>query len=85
MPEDIVIDTNVLAHADNPESGRQEESKQLLDLIDSQSIPICIDTKQRIFQEYLDKLADSSLGKNMLKKVDSWQELCIDRYVAKSL
>lgn len=68
VPVDIVVDTNVLAHADNPSSGRQDESKQLLDLIDAESIPICIDVKQQIVNEYLEKLAHSSLGMNMLKK-----------------
>jgi len=68
MADDIVVDTNVFMHADNPKSGRQDSARNLLNQIDQNSIPIGIDDAQKIFGEYLEYLAASSLGRNYLTK-----------------
>ena len=44
MLTDIVIDTNVLMHASNPNSGRQSEAFALLQAILSKSTELCLDT-----------------------------------------
>lgn len=68
MPEDIVVDTNVLMHADNPKSGRQASSKDLLSYIDRNQIPICIDEGLKIFNEYHEYLASSPIGRSYIAK-----------------
>ena len=69
MPEDIVVDTNVFMHADDPRSPeRQAASKDLLSYIDTNQIPIGIDEGKKIFGEYLEFLASSSIGRSYVAK-----------------
>ena len=62
MLVDLVVDTNVLMHASNPASGRQEQSGNLLERLYESTTTINVDTTGRILQEYLDYLVPGSAG-----------------------
>lgn len=71
MLEDIVIDTNVLLHAQNPDESRFSDARQLIEQILECTTSLCIDrgfdisparNQSKIGAEYLDKLQPGSLG-----------------------
>ncbi len=71
MLEDIVIDTNVLLHAQNPDEPRFSDARQLIEQMLECTTTLCIDrgfdispaqNQSKIGAEYLDKLQPGSLG-----------------------
>ncbi len=62
MLEDIILDTNVLMHADNPVSGRQEASEHLIILLSNSTTIIYVDRAGRIRLEYREYLVPGSVG-----------------------
>jgi predicted nucleic acid-binding protein len=68
---DVVIDTNVLVHAQNPDEQRFEDSTNLIGTILSSNTELCVDegfseeeskNKSAIGSEYFDKLSFGSTG-----------------------
>ena len=71
MLEDIVIDTNVLMHAQNPDEPRFSDARQLIEHMLACLTALCVDrgfnvhparNQSKIGAEYLDKLQPGSLG-----------------------
>ena len=71
MLEDIVIDTNVLLHAQNPDELRFSDARQLIEQMLACTTSLCIDrgfdispgqNQSKIGAEYLEKLQPGSLG-----------------------
>lgn len=71
MLNDVVIDTNVLVHAQNPNEQRFEDSTNLIDTILDSNTDLCVDegfseeeakNKSAICSEYFDQLCFGSLG-----------------------
>lgn len=77
---DIVVDTNVLMHAENPASEQQHHAVLLLRHIDQSNTLLCLDESQRILGEYFEQLSNKSVAKGFLKK---W--LSSNQYVAVKL
>ncbi len=75
MPTDLVVDTNVLVHANNPEELRQEYSINLINYLLSSTEVICIDegfdfneavNSSYIGYEYLLNLKNGMLGYTLI-------------------
>jgi len=71
MLDDIVIDTNVLMHAQNPDELRFSDARQLIESMLACTTSLCIDrgfdihparNQSKIGAEYLEKLQPGSLG-----------------------
>jgi predicted nucleic acid-binding protein len=71
MLNDVVVDTNVLVHAQNPKEQRFEDSTNLIDNILNSNTDLCVDegfseeeakNKSAIGSEYFDKLCFGSVG-----------------------
>lgn len=71
MLEDVVIDTNVLMHAQNPDEPRFSDARQLIEHMLGCTALLCVDrgfdvhparNQSKIGAEYLDKLQPGSLG-----------------------
>ena len=71
MLEDIVIDTNVLMHAQNPDKPRFSDARQFIERMLECTTSLCVDrgfdidharNQSKIGAEYLDKLQPGSLG-----------------------
>lgn len=80
MLTDVIVDTNVLLHADNPEEARQGEAVNLVRALVTGPTAVCVDegfspeegdNRSLIGGEYLDKLTAVSLGYQMLVHVFS--------------
>lgn len=70
MLSDIVIDTNVLVHAGNPNDKFFADSMCLIVKMIDNSVPICIDDnigESLIVHEYLDNLHHGSLGRILIE------------------
>lgn len=70
MLDDVVIDTDVLMHADNPEYFDYDEARAFVEEMRSCQTCICIDESDQgaIAQEYLDRLPPGSLGGVLLRE-----------------
>ena len=71
MPEDIVIDTNVLVHAGNPGVDHFEPALQLLEWLSQEPVAMCTDpgwsmdearNRSHIMSEYFEHLRFGSPG-----------------------
>ena len=71
MLEDVVVDTNVLMHAQNPNESRFSDARQLIERMLECTTLLCVDrgfdinparNQSKIGAEYLDKLQPGSLG-----------------------
>lgn len=69
--DDLVIDTNVLVHAQNPNEERHASAKEFLTLLLDHTATLCVDegfspksekNRSTIGGEYLDKLIPGSVG-----------------------
>jgi predicted nucleic acid-binding protein len=76
MPTDIVIDTNVLLHADNPQEKRQHDCIKLIHLLLESSEVLCFDegldfveskNRSRIWREYSLNIRNTMLGYKMIE------------------
>jgi len=75
MPVDIVIDTNVLVHANNQENEHFESSNKFIHALFQSECKLCVDenfdideskNKSYIFSEYLNFLTHGTLGFTLL-------------------
>lgn len=75
MLQDIVIDTNVLMHADDPRQKLQAVTAKLLDAIRTSQTKLCVDNlaslnsgknRSQIMAEYLQHLAAQSVGRQFI-------------------
>ena len=80
MLKDIVIDTNVLMHADNVSSGRDKEAVDLLVAMLSSNTALCLDVasggeeysgSSLIRQEYSERLDGGGLGTQFVTQMAS--------------
>lgn len=62
MIVDIVVDTNVLKHAENPQSKKQKEAGELIRYLYENSVDINADTGLMILNEYEAYLHPNSVG-----------------------
>ena len=79
--EDIVIDTNVLMHANNPSSGRQQQAVELISAMLGASTALCLDAvfvgdlaqpkSSLIEHEYMENLGAPSIGSEFLIRMAS--------------
>lgn len=76
---DIVIDTNILMHANNNEEATQEDCIALINYLLNSTELVCIDTaidvnQSRILHEYIDKLrTPGTTGRNFVERMLQWQ------------
>ncbi len=84
MLSDIVIDTNVLLHAQNPNETRFENSSNLINKILEENTSLCIDegfsedeskNKSIIGCEYLSNLQPGSIGQNLIVQLALQQRI----------
>lgn len=95
MLKDIVIDTNVLMHATNPKSGRQQQSVGLLRAMLDSDTALCLDTvfsgqlaqpeSSLIWQEYSDNLGAPGFSSEFLTKMATGRRIVhVSRTVERS-
>jgi len=84
MLSDIVIDTNVLLHAQDPNETRFENSSNLINKILEENTSLCIDegfseneskNKSIIGREYLYNLQPGSIGQNLIVQLALQQRI----------
>lgn len=80
MINDVVIDTNVLVHAQNPKEQRFVDSTNLIDTIIDSNTSLCVDegfseieskNRSAISAEYLNNLRFGSAGLNLIVQLSS--------------
>src|SRR5689334_4111585 len=80
MPSDLVIDTNVLLHAENHAEQRQAAALELIQCLLASNIAICVDegfdpdqarNRSAIAGEYLLRLRFGSIGLNLVSTLAS--------------
>jgi hypothetical protein len=77
MLVDVVVDTDVLAHAENPASGRQEDSRNFITAMRACGTLLCLDdeftgdeaTSRGIAAEYLARLTPGSQGLTLIQEL----------------
>lgn len=76
--KDIVLDTNVLMHCDNPTEIRCENARALVKALVESKTSLCVDegfsrleadNRSRIGSEYLEKLKSGSLGNALVARL----------------
>lgn len=84
MLGDVVIDTNVLLHAQNPNETRFEDSSNLICKILDENTSLCVDegfsedeskNKSKIGHEYLSNLTPGSIGQNLIVQLALQQRI----------